>query len=76
MILPIHAAKKAGEAGIKLLCGKHLSSLGSSALQHIPASLGLHSLSESVLFLALPLFRLKRSFHRCSSLFPVLSQIF
>jgi hypothetical protein len=59
MIFPIHAAKNAGEAGIaSSLSGNYLSTLGSSALQHIPPSLGLHSLPEAVLFFTLPLLRL------------------
>jgi len=48
-----------GKPGIaSFLSGKYLSSLGSSALQNIPARLCLHSLPETVLFLALPLFGL------------------
>jgi hypothetical protein len=59
MIFPIHMAKDAGEAGIaSFLSGKDLSSLGSSALQNIPARFCLHSLPEPVFFFTLPLFGL------------------
>ena len=47
---------------VLLLRGESLSALRSSSLEHVPSVLGLHSLSEAMLFHSLPVLRLKCHF--------------
>ena len=51
------------------LCGKHLAAAQTTGAQHIPAALGLHTLTETVDLAPLALFRLVRAIHAKHSFF-------